>query len=737
MATTVPSQQICHHRPSEGATLRRIVSISLGSSRRNYAITTTLSGLSAQPIEIVRIGTDGNRERAANLLPSYDSNADAISLGGGRVPPPPGASPGTNPSAQTDPFADLASNARTTPVFDGQTLKATLERWSAKRAADMIPDLFRQRRILVLQGLDRYPLAQVLETYQPSLRFADPLLQTGVPFAPIPRSLRQLDRYAATVQTALSLPGSNLWQNRGTPTPDETGPEPAPLHPLTLSRIQKLFAWADVIVGDMETILRLAPERLPGRTIVTDDPSAEEIDNLADREVTTLVTMSPPLSQTQPFVATEVLEALFALIQQADTTQPPQLDEGAVLRLIARHEWEPTIQNLISKRKKPGFAFVVHPLSTRHIFLHPSFRFARYIPPRLLEWAAAYMPPLYLSRIRGIRSTATGEEIEGLLFSLTSTPREMLRRPPEFTYRKLIQVARRAERRGARIMGLGAFTSVVGDAGITVASRCTIGITSGNSLTVAATLEAAKRAVLMMGGRIDQGRAVIVGATGSIGAVCSRLLALAIGDVVLVAPRPERLLALQLQIERETPGTHVIAATNADAYISEADLVVTTTSSLRGNVFNIEKLKPGAVVCDVARPPNVLEEEVACRPDILVIESGEICLPGNPDFGFNIDLPQGTAYACLAETALLTMEGRFADYTLGRDIEIERVKEMYRLMNKHGLELAALRSFGSYITEADIAEKRRLAESLRQRSTPAPDTRPQNQASVSNQAMIS
>jgi hypothetical protein len=42
-----------------------------------------------------------------------------------------------------------------------------------------------------------------------------------------------------------------------------------------------------------------------------------------------------------------------------------------------------------------------------------------------------------------------------------------------------------------------------------------------------------------------------------------------------------------------------------------------------------------------------------------------------------------------------------------------RVKEMYRLMKKHGLELAGLRSFGRYITDADIAEKRRLAAERR------------------------
>jgi len=100
-------------------------------------------------------------------------------------------------------------------------------------------------------------------------------------------------------------------------------------------------------------------------------------------------------------------------------------------------------------------------------------------------------------------------------------------------------------------------------------------------------------------------------------------------------------------------------------------------------------------------------------PDVLVIESGEVLIPGTIDFGYDIGLPPGTAYACLAETALLAMEGRFEDYTLGRNITIERVKEIYQLFKKHQFQLAGLRSFGAYLTDEDVAQKRALAERLR------------------------
>ncbi len=675
--------------------MKRIVSISLGSSARDYRFTTTILG---RTVEVERIGTNGDVARAAELIRAFDGRVDAIGLGG--------LTPVFRVGAARYPHQEaihIAAQAHRAPVVDGGVIKATLERWVAAQAAQQIPGLFRYKKVLCTSGIERYQLAAAIAQYGAELRFADPVVHIGLPSLPVPRTLEQLELYAATTLPITALLPYRL------------------LHPVALGqegydpRAESLFRWAEVIAGDFAFIRRFAPQDLRGKTIVTDDPSPAEIEDLRQRGVVTLITMTPPLTgpdgapAPRPFVAADALEAIVAAIQETGA----QPGEAEALDFIAATGWGAHVQEL-NPRPKPRFAFVIHPLRTSLIANDPRFRWTRYLPPRLVERVAAYIPPLYLSRIRGIRSAATGEEVEGILLTLGTTPREMMRRPPGFTYRRLIRAARMAEKMGARIMGLGAFTSVVGDAGITVAQKSDIGITSGNSLTVAATLEAAKQAVLLMkGGRPEKVRAVVIGATGSIGSVCARLLAQAVRDVVLIAPRPERLLALKQQIERETPGARVIAATHPDAYLGDADLIITTTSSLTGRVINIDKLKPGAVVCDVARPPDVKEEDAARRPDVLVVESGEIVLPGEPDFGFDIDMPPGTAYACLSETALLAMEGKFEDYTLGRNIEIERVKEMYHLWHKHGLQLARLRSFGVYVTDELIAEKRRLAEERR------------------------
>ena len=166
-------------------------------------------------------------------------------------------------------------------------------------------------------------------------------------------------------------------------------------------------------------------------------------------------------------------------------------------------------------------------------------------------------------------------------------------------------------------------------------------------------------------------------------------------------------------IQAETPGAEVTIATRAADLVADCDLIVTATSAFGQRIVDITKCKPGAVICDVARPLDINPAEAALRPDVLVIESGEVLIPGDIDFGYDIGLPAGTAYACLAETALLAMEGRFEDYTLGRDLSLERVKEIYRLFNKHQFKLARLRAFDQYITDEDVRAKRALAERLR------------------------
>jgi predicted amino acid dehydrogenase len=148
--------------------------------------------------------------------------------------------------------------------------------------------------------------------------------------------------------------------------------------------------------------------------------------------------------------------------------------------------------------------------------------------------------------------------------------------------------------------------------------------------------------------------------------------------------------------------------------------VVITVTSAVDSVIEPSYLKPGAVVCDVARPRDVSRQVARMRPDVLVIEGGVVEVPGEVEFNFDFGFPPKTAYACMAETMILAMENRAESFSLGRDLTVEQVREISALGRKHGFKLAGWRSFERALTLADLEKVRSAAEELRkqQRQTP-------------------
>jgi predicted amino acid dehydrogenase len=164
---------------------------------------------------------------------------------------------------------------------------------------------------------------------------------------------------------------------------------------------------------------------------------------------------------------------------------------------------------------------------------------------------------------------------------------------------------------------------------------------------------------------------------------------------------------------RLTPraSANILTSTSMDR-LAEAQLILTVTSALH-DVIPVERLCPGSVVCDVARPRDVSAIIAAARDDILVIDGGMVDVPGPVDFHFNFGFPPGKAYACMAETMILALEGRFEDYTLGKDISLERVNEITGMARKHGFRLSGFRSFEHEVTDEQIEMVRRNARARR------------------------
>ena len=208
-----------------------------------------------------------------------------------------------------------------------------------------------------------------------------------------------------------------------------------------------------------------------------------------------------------------------------------------------------------------------------------------------------------------------------------------------------------------------------------------------------------------MGTEVQHATVAVMGAAGSIGQVCVRLLAEEAPHIVLIGLDEEPLEQLSASVDGKAEMTHT---TDPTVGLSEADIVIAVTSAV-DTVVPGEALKPGAVVCDVARPRDVSKKVAKERPDVLVIEGGAVEVPGPVDFHFNFGFPPKTAYACMAETMILALEGRYESYTLGRELTVAQVREMAALGKKHGFKLAGFRSFERQVTDEYIEGVRKAA----------------------------
>lgn len=346
-----------------------------------------------------------------------------------------------------------------------------------------------------------------------------------------------------------------------------------------------------------------------------------------------------------------------------------------------------------------NFAFIIHPVNPKRDAQRKFPILAKLLPETAINFLSRYFPPLYISHITGITSLATGKEIEGWFIACPFTPRQMVSLPPETVYKKIIATGKLAQELGAKILGLGGFTSVVGDAGITISKYLDIPVTTGDSYTVATAVEATLKAAQRM--RVDPTTATgaVVGATGSIGRVCAQLLARHVSRIILIGRDLEILQQVQKLVEAQN-GAEVQLSTNMQD-LRQAELVLTVTNAIEA-VIEPQHLKSGAIVCDVARPRDVSRRVVEERNDVLVIEGGMVKVPGSVNFNFDFGFPPGMAFACMAETITLALEGCYKSYTLGKEISLEQVETIDVMAAKHGFRISGFRSFELAITDEKI-----------------------------------
>ena len=680
--------------------MKKVVGISLGAGDQDFEFSARFLG---QRFNVRRRGTNGSTAKAVKLLKYWEQRADAIGLGVLKD----SYTVGSQRYVERD-SARMKASVTRIPVTTGGRLSDILQEWALRHVQARLGDYFNNARVLFFSGTTNYKLALAMSEYTQNLQFADPLLQLGVP--KLLNSLDTLELYTSGAHYVLDWIPSDVMSL-------------APIREWTRFALRKAMQDATVVVAPVHELDRFGAEELSGKTIITSTVNESRIAQFKTKGVDLVIDGAPAIFDH--VLSPSVLDAM---IIAAIGKDPDDILEDDYLEIITKLELEPRLIYPRGFRRVNRFAFVIHPLSQEYFKnIKPIELLSHVSPPVLMdtvEKVMAYAPPFVYSKVTGIKST-TGVEAEGWLISVGGTPREIMNHDPEFTYRRLLDAARIAKSLGAQIMGLGAFTKVVGDAGFTVAKRAPLPITTGNSYSASGALWAAHDAVLRLGlvpaperGRKAPIKAMVVGATGAIGSVCARLLAMVVDEVCLVSPETAKLLSLKSSILKETPDARLSLSSRADRSIAAMDMIVTATSGAGAKILDIMKVKPGCVITDVARPLDLPPDEVAKRPDVLVIESGEILLPGRVSMK-NIGLPKNVAYACLAETIVLALEGRFENFTVGRNIEWEKVREIYRLGRKHGMKLAAISGVNGPFSDADIRRVRKLALAARARQASA------------------
>jgi len=355
----------------------------------------------------------------------------------------------------------------------------------------------------------------------------------------------------------------------------------------------------------------------------------------------------------------------------------------------------------VTQTARPSsFGFVVHPPTLRYV--RKAIPALRYVPDGLVVSLIKHQKPYLISRVRRI-SSVLGREVQGFFVVCPLLPRQMLVLETEFVLERIVGAGRIAERLGAGILGLGGYTSIVGDKGYTVASRLNLAVTSGSAMTAWSAVEAIRRLAQQRG--VDPGRSTlaVIGASGSIGSLCTKVLAPSVRKVIVNARHQDRLERLRDELAK-SGATDVLVEMDAHKAVAAADLIITTTSAPDA-LFSADELRSGSVVADVSVPKNISKVEHS-RNDVTVVDGGRVKLPGKPEFSVDIGLSRGVVYACMAETMALALEGRLENFSLGDNISPAKVEEIGQIGRKHGFDvwLGGSKDEGRAVSERDGIE---------------------------------
>ncbi|HVF26036.1 MAG TPA: hypothetical protein VNA23_09115 [Anaerolineales bacterium] len=300
--------------------MKRAVSISIGSSKRNKSVEVTLLG---EKVTIERIGTDGDMEAAARKFQKLDGKVDAFGVGGADL--------GALVDGKWFPLYSVQPMVRfvkKTPLVDGGGLKNTLENKAPAFLDAKIGNYIssRGRKVLVALGMDRWGLSKSFVEAGYETIFGDFMFGLDLPIAI--RKISQLKTLGNLLMPIVGrVPFAWIYpigekQEKRTP------------------KWGKYYEWATVIAGDCHYIKRFMPDNLPGKVIVTNTTTAEDVEAFRKAGVKYLVTTTPVL-EGRSFGTNMMEAALVAISGRGRPLTWPELSE-----MLDKLGFEPQLQEL-------------------------------------------------------------------------------------------------------------------------------------------------------------------------------------------------------------------------------------------------------------------------------------------------------------------------------------------------------------------------------------------------------
>jgi len=364
------------------------------------------------------------------------------------------------------------------------------------------------------------------------------------------------------------------------------------------------------------------------------------------------------------------------------------------------------------------FGFIVHPIDFQTFYGHlgPLGKLLKILPSSISTKFNISMPPRILSSYDKIRFL--DGEISGEVVTLPLMPIQIASLGEE----KVLGLIRKGidlcAKRGAQIVGLGGFTSVVGNEGEVLSKRVSVPLTSGNTLTSSLALDGIYKAAYVMGLSLHEATVAVIGATGDIGSICTKILSNKVRKLNIAARNEQKLNEFASNMKKYGSADVEVFKYAKDA-VKNADIVLSATSSVT-TIIEPSSLKSGAIVCDVAIPANIAKEVAVLRDDILVFEGGLAKLPYYGDVlneAVKDLLPKNSMYGCLAEAMVLALEGRFEPFSIGRgNITENKIEEIKSMASRQGIVVSDFFCGYRMFTEKDIEDIRKNAQKNKEKA---------------------